>query len=111
MRNKERYPENWTDVIRPAILLRDKYKCIKCGLKHRITYVFPLNANPFQIPVSEKNEWKGYGDKVYTVYLQVAHLDHNESNNHFSNLASMCVKCHLAYDKENNKLRRISKLK
>lgn len=32
------------------------------------------------------------------VVLTVAHLDHDISNNRFSNLKAMCQRCHLTYD-------------
>lgn len=111
MKNKHRYPENWHDVIRPTILKRDNYTCQKCGLKHRKTYVFIKNEKPFVIPKNEIEEWQNEFSKVYTVFLQVAHLDWNEENNDFSNLLSMCPKCHLNYDRVNNSLRRKAKYK
>ena len=32
------------------------------------------------------------------IILTVAHLDHNKNNNHFSNLAALCQRCHLGHD-------------
>jgi len=109
MRNKERYSENWNDVIRPDILKRDRYVCTKCKVRHRKSYVFESTGGRFEINDSEIKEWKKYGDRAYKIFLQVAHLDHDPNNNDYSNLAAMCVKCHLNYDREFKKLARISK--
>lgn len=40
------------------------------------------------------------------VVLTVAHLDHNESNNHESNLIALCQRCHLKLDGRDNLARR-----
>lgn len=111
MKNRERYPPEWYDTIRPSILKRDKYTCQKCGLKHRKTYVFIANEKPFIIPKNEVQEWQNDYSKVYTVFLQVAHLDHNEKNNDPLNLLSLCPGCHLNYDRKNNSIRRKAKFK
>jgi len=111
MRNEHRYAENWKDEIRPAILKRDNYRCQNCNKKHRTTYVFPKHGEPFEIPKKETDEWKSEGLKVYRVFLQVAHLDHDPSNNNPENLRSLCPACHLNNDRTNNMILRKSKLK
>ncbi len=111
MKNRDKYPPHWEDTIRPLILLRDKYTCQKCGVRHRKCYVFQKDGTRFEIPEDEISEWRAYGDKAYKVHLQVAHLDQNPSNNDDDNLKAMCPKCHLAFDRAYNKLKRISKLK
>ena len=110
MRNKHKYSEDWIDTIRPAVLKKDKYVCKICGVRHRKSYVFNKDGSYFEIPENEIKEWKEYGDKAYKVFLQVAHLDQNPSNNKESNLLSMCPKCHLNYDRKFNNLKRIGKL-
>lgn len=37
--------------------------------------------------------------KIVKIVLTVAHLDRNKDNNKFSNLAALCQKCHLNYDR------------
>lgn len=106
MRDRKKYPDNWEDTIRPDILKRDKYKCTRCGVKHRTTYVFNQDGSKFEVPKNEKEWWLQQGDKVITVFLQIAHLDHMKSNHDYSNLAAMCVKCHLNYDRDFNNLQR-----
>ncbi len=48
------------------------------------------------------------------VVLTVAHLDHDTTNNRFSNLRAMCQKCHLTHDAQfhaqNAKKSRLEKL-
>lgn len=111
MRNKHKYSDSWNDTIRPEVLKRDKYQCKVCGVRHRKSYVFRKNGSYFLVPDNEIKEWKEYGDKCYKVFLQVAHLDQNPSNNNYSNLRSMCPKCHLNFDRKFNNLKRISKVK
>ena len=38
----------------------------------------------------------------HRVILATVHLDHNRSNNHFSNLAAFCQWCHLWWDRKNH---------
>lgn len=111
MHNKNNYPENWDDTIRPNILKRDGYKCVICSAEHRKSYVFNKDGSKFVIPDNEIKEWKAYGDKAYKVFLQVAHLDQNPENNEDYNLSSMCPKCHLNYDRKFNNLKRVTKYK
>ena len=109
MRNRNRYHEDWEDIIRPEILKRDKFVCQNCGVRHKKSYVFQKNGSYFQIPESEIGLWKSYGDKAYKVFLQIAHLDGDPKNNKYTNLKSFCPRCHLNYDRERNKISRISK--
>jgi hypothetical protein len=48
------------------------------------------------------------GRKVFTLYLQVAHIDHDKSNNAPNNLMSLCPIHHARFDTEHKKLARIS---
>ncbi len=111
MRNSHKYPPNWIDEIRPAILKRDKFICQHCNAKHRKSYVWLRDGTKFMIPDSEIAEWKGYGDKAYKVFLQIAHLDRDPSNNEYVNLKALCPRCHLNYDRPVNKLNRNLKYK
>lgn len=109
MRNKDRYNELWYDVIRPAILKRDCYKCTRCHVKHR-AIGYRANSGKFIECDKFMIEWcKTKGIKVFKIFLQVAHLDHDPSNNDYSNLRSFCARCHLSNDKILRHLKRISK--
>jgi len=93
------YAEDWKDVIRPAILKRDNYKCSDCGARHR-SRVYKKTNGGYHFCDEFTETWaKNNGRKVFTLYLQVAHLDHNKQNNHPSNLLTKCPRCHALYDK------------
>lgn len=104
MKNRKDYPENWEDEIRPKVLERDKFRCQQCGIKHRKSYIFPKNGVPISVTDEEMKEAKKYGEKAYKVFLQIAHLDGNPSNNEMSNLLALCPKDHLNYDRKRNNL-------
>lgn len=111
MRNKEAYPDNWTDEIRPRILARDKYKCTRCGIKHRVYVLIDEQKNYNLIDAAECEEYKAYGANCYRIFLQVAHINHDKSNNEDSNLATMCPRCHHRYDLQHKKVIRLGSKK
>lgn len=86
--NPSKYPPNWYSHIRPFIIERDNNTCQVCGVKAGEEYTSP----------------KG---KVIKAKLAVAHLDHDAENHAVSmdRLQLMCDCCHLAYDKEDNKVK------
>lgn len=100
MRNKYRYHEEWLDKIRPLALQRANYMCQKCKAKHRSTGYRDskgvwIACDKYMI------EWcLTHNIKVKKLFLQVAHLDNNPSNNDITNLAVLCPRCHLMYDKD-----------
>lgn len=109
MNNRKNYPPDWFDTIRPAILAREQYRCKFCKRKQRTQYVIDamgqwLEADAFMLSYAANN-----GLKVKTIYLQIAHLDQNPSNNDYANLAALCTGCHLNYDRPFNDLKRKSR--
>jgi 5-methylcytosine-specific restriction endonuclease McrA len=66
------YGYRWQTYIRPAILLRDGYECVRCGQPDR--------------PEGLRSA------------LEVAHLDRSDTNDAPENLATFCHHCHKAYD-------------
>lgn len=109
MKNKTNYPVNWNDTIRPAILKRDNYKCVTCGVKHRSTgyylgETFNTCSDDFELDFAKRMNYK-----VTKIHLQIAHMDQNPSNNDYSNLQAMCPKHHLSYDNQFNKIKRLMK--
>lgn len=86
------------------------FKCSVCKIEHKKCYIFPKNSKPIKVDEEEMKEAKSFGEKAYKVFLQVAHLDHNPSNNDMNNLKVFCPKCHLANDREINNLKRKSKI-
>lgn len=102
---KEYHPD-WKDIIRPQILKRDQYKCRHCSIRHK-TRVYK-NARGKYVECDDFIEqWaENEGKKVFTLYLQVAHLDHNKKNNEPDNLLSLCPRCHGKMDREHKKFMR-----
>lgn len=75
--NKTRYPRDWK-AIRARILARAGHCCEWCGAADREPH--PVTGS--------------------LVVLTIAHLDHMPEHNESSNLAALCQKCHLNYDRE-----------
>lgn len=105
-----KYPKNWKSEIRPAILEREGYCCKFCGVEN-YSYGYRDKDGNW---VSEKlfnglNSSEGeflFGGKFpkrIQIVLTIMHLDHDTTNNDYSNLAAACQKCHLNYDKEFHK--------
>jgi len=107
MRNRNHYPDEWFDVIRPDILKRDNYKCTKCGLRHKSTGYYD-KRKVFVVVDEFTEKWaRVHGFKIQKISLQIMHIDQNKGNNDYKNLASGCPKCHLNFDREFNKVKRL----
>jgi 5-methylcytosine-specific restriction endonuclease McrA len=109
MRNKQLYPKEWNDTIRPAILKRDKYKCQRCGIKHRDIGYYDyksvwVSCDNFMIEYAKKT-----GFKVKEIILQVHHKDGNRANNNETNLTSVCDRCHMIIEAAGNRVKRLIK--
>jgi 5-methylcytosine-specific restriction endonuclease McrA len=102
------YPENWNDEIRPRILARDNYKCVSCGIKHRVYVFIEQSGKRIIVDKKEHLELKAEGYRTYRIYLQVSHNDHNKENCKDENLESLCNICHYKKDKEYKKILRLS---
>lgn len=106
--NYKEYHPDWRDIIRPDILRRDGYCCKDCGIRHK-RYLLYLSTGGWQyIEVDEYNEYKRIGQKVARVILQVSHVDNIKSNNDYSNLISLCLRCHHRRDREHKRLMRLA---
>ncbi len=108
MRNKNLYPEDWNDVIRPAVLKRDNYKCQMCPVKHRQYVFFDQSGKMIIVDKLECDELRANGYKAYRVYLQVAHRDHLKIDHSYENLFCLCPWCHRLYDKRFDTLMRLA---
>lgn len=98
MRNRNRYADGWQDVIRPAILKRDNYKCKRCGAPQRSVGYYEPNET-FIVCDPFMEAWaKRSGKKLYRIHLQVAHLDNIPGNNEPKNLQTLCPRHHLQMD-------------
>lgn len=96
------YPKNWKSEIRLAILKRANNKCELCGLEnYAIGYRYNNNWHPIEHSCAGDvvaEDARGNGIKTIKIVLTIAHLDHDITNNDYSNLKAMCQKCHLNYD-------------
>lgn len=102
------YSPDWRDTIRPAILARDQYKCCECGIKHRARVYQLAKGHYREVDAFEEEFLVSTGRKVFTMFLQVAHIDHNKSNNEPSNLRTLCPYHHAKFDSEHKKFLRIT---
>jgi hypothetical protein len=121
--NYKLYPKNWKSEIRPAILERDNNCCKFCKVSNGI-YIFRgtlygkevfqnANGEIFSYPDGQLLDTDVYapieplnGDinsKAFKVVLTIMHLDHDTTNNEYTNLAAGCQKCHLNYDKNHHR--------
>ncbi len=108
MQNRKAYSEDWEDTIRPAILKRDNYRCVECNVKHRSYVFFDQSGKRIIVTRDECAEMKEQGYRAYRIYLQVAHLDNDKSNNDPGNLKTLCPICHHMRDKAWKSLMRLT---
>jgi 5-methylcytosine-specific restriction endonuclease McrA len=116
--NYKDYPINWKSEIRPAILKRANNKCEFCGIPNGI-WAFRgrisgnrevyqtvdgdifnadnselIHENLFDIEITPTGK-----DTAIKIVLTIAHLDHDTTNNEYSNLKALCQRCHNRYDR------------
>ena len=88
------YPHDWLSVIRPLILRRagenkDKRieaRCELCNVENN----------------SYRQNFKGEAHEPTKIVLTIAHLDQDPLNNDPDNLAALCQRCHLKWDRPFN---------
>lgn len=116
-----KYPKNWKTEIRPAILERAKHCCEECGVaNYAIGYRAKDGSFVSEREMSGMNSDEGYhtfgcwDPKQIKIVLTIAHLDHDITNNCYSNLAALCQRCHLNHDRahhsKNAKATRMQKM-
>ena len=127
-----KYPTNWKTEIRPNILKRAKNCCEWCGVPNKksifrgfinlytegkktekLEVYQDIEGNIYNAANSEFIKCDCYesiyplsgneNQKAILVILTIAHLDHNITNNDYSNLKAGCQKCHITHDKEYHK--------
>ena len=103
-----KYHPDWRDIIRPSILRRDNYKCVVCGVRHK-SRVYKTSSGLYVMLDYITENWAVQNNKkVFTLHLQVAHLDHNKDNNDPSNLRTLCPVHHAKYDADHKNFSRIA---
>ncbi len=101
------YHPDWKDIIRPSILKRDQYRCKICRVKHKSRVYKNTSGGYVECDEFMENWAMQSGRKVFTMYLQIAHLDHNKSNNDPANLQALCPIHHARHDREHKKFKRL----
>jgi len=102
----DKYHPDWKDVIRPLALKQAQYKCAVCSIQNKSRVYLTKQLN-YVICDDFIEDWaKAQGFKVFTIYLQVAHLDHNKSNNSLNNLRVLCPRHHALMDAQHKKMLR-----
>ena len=112
------YPKNWKTEIRPAVLERDSHCCKFCKVPNKIWVcrgkwngVEVWQNDDGQMYNATNGEYVGdtYVGEVWVegkrktltkIVLTIMHLDHDTTNNDYSNLAAGCQRCHLTHDKD-----------
>lgn len=97
---KANYSKDWSDIIRPEILKRDKYKCKKCFIRHKVTGYYKDSINFIECDEFMINYCKSINRKIITIYLQVHHINGNRNDNDYNNLITLCPRCHLKIERE-----------
>jgi len=132
--NYSDYPPTWKKKIRPDIIRRAKNRCEFCLVENE-RHVFRGMYNGFEayqtrtLEVFDANNGKRIADKVkgvgvyvkpksgnvcekfVRIVLTIMHLDHDITNNCYSNLAAVCQRCHNCYDAKNRAANRKAKKK
>ena len=115
--NYNHYPPNWKEM-RDRILDRDAHSCQHCGVKNYSVGVRDRKTKKLKVWYVGKDyqdsklfreaKEKLYQEHPIIIILTVAHLDHDEWNHDVSDdrLASLCQRCHLQYDREDNNKRK-----
>lgn len=122
----KKYPANWKSEIRPAILKRANHCCEKCGVGNYAAVRWDKENKEWERACGNIHiDAIGLGDCTYkdarelvtfwndvhndgggkwiVICLTIAHLDHDISNNDYSNLAALCQRCHLSLDAAQHK--------
>lgn len=76
--NPARYPENWKEISLRIRFEVDEGKCRFCGAEHGKQH--PITGS--------------------LVILTTAHLDHKLTDHSDENLAALCQRCHLNFDRK-----------
>jgi len=107
-----KYPDNWLSEIRPQILTRDNNRCKHCNVANysiikRIkgSIYRPQNFSEGEIvrQLIRKGYYRSQAIKIAgltKIVLTIAHLDQDITNNNPDNLAALCQRCHLIYDRD-----------
>lgn len=115
-----KYPKDWKQ-IRDKILKRDGNCCKFCGINNHAAVRWDKETKEYERAAGNQYaDSIGQGDQAYkharmladhwngidedprwtVIVLTIAHLNHDTTDNRDENLAALCQRCHLNYDKE-----------
>jgi hypothetical protein len=94
--NYRDYHPKW-QLIRRLILKRADNCCEECGIKNHTPIPAALQDPPTLLLFDDLQHVHVELPRRIAV-LTIAHVDHDRTNNDFSNLAAWCQSCHLAHD-------------
>ncbi len=111
--NYSEYPPYWKKLSAHIRFVRAGNCCEWCGVRNgamiirsdydpsRYLEIDPNDVDQWLINGEPVEFWETgeFGDKWVKVVLTVAHIDHDKTNNYFSNLAALCQRCHLNHDR------------
>ena len=116
--SKSKYPWNWNQISANVIFGRAQNRCESCKLLNgsiiermrmdRYRYVSKLEIDEMYYDAKKEScsifkilKRRGY----VRIILTCAHLNHNEMDCSNENLKALCQRCHLNYDRSNNRFR------
>lgn len=111
---RELYDPQWEKISDRIRFDRAGGRCEACGVAHGAVGARDANGRwhdkadiDTMAPAALSELYPDLKSReVITIYLTVAHLDRDTSNNGEFNLAAWCQACHLAYDRHDNWQRR-----
>ena len=115
---RKRYSERWEIISATIRIDRAKNRCEKCSAVHG-SIIKRLSGSSFRLATAEElkavdNYKKVHKTKLLStlknfrliqVALNVAHLNHIETDDRPINLLCMCQRCHLMHDRQDNRMR------
>jgi len=105
--NTKGYSIDWNDIIRPAVLKRDGYRCKHCSLSNRISYAIENNTRVILDDKWLLARYQSLNFKIYKVAISIAHTCHNKACSNELHLIALCQSCHLRFDKHIHVLNRL----
>lgn len=112
--DKSKYPPNWKEIAL-SIKAAAKWRCEECDrpcrkpgeewidFRDRLADTDGIDGYWFADTFDEidsDESGTAFVDRPGRFVLTVAHLDHDTTNNHRSNLKALCPRCHLKHDAE-----------
>lgn len=122
----KQYAPNWLTEIRPSILRRaggtggnpaKDARCEWCGIQNYIVGkrdfdgVFVGKTDIEKMEDGAKlSRFGSTTPKLFKIVITIAHLNHTKEDNRPENLAALCQKCHLNYDRHRHIAKRKANL-